>query len=53
MSGIDESFCKLDYYIFIYYSTWSSLQEFCLLSRNRLFKEQFFNGQDYRDMKKW
>ena len=31
MSDFDESFWKLDYYVFIYFSTWSSLQAFCLL----------------------
>ena len=40
MSDIDESFCKLDY-VFTYYSTWTSLQAFCLLFRNSWFKEQF------------
>ena len=51
MSDADESFCKIDY-VFLYYSTSSSLQAFYLLFRNSYFKEQFLTGQDhvYRDM---
>ena len=34
MSDIDEIFWKLDYYVFIYKSTWNSLQAFFLLFGN-------------------
>ena len=37
MSDFDENFWKLDYYVFIYYSTWSNLQTFCLFVPNLIF----------------